>query len=145
MTNNHFPTHNEYFLNFNYGKVVTGPNNPDVAVAIYDLKGGLAHRTCIGELTLTQATQMVEEQNAYVTYFFGSSGYRDNDNNSWHFLSGENYLMACVMDRQVWVVTDKGFPFVFTPNCPHFDLIKDIVVAQTAPRKNNVFAIGVKT
>jgi hypothetical protein len=27
----------EYFLNFNYGKVISGPRNTSVAVAIYDL------------------------------------------------------------------------------------------------------------
>jgi hypothetical protein len=145
MTNNPFPSQYEYLLNFNYGKLISGPRNIDVTVAVYDLGGVMVHRTCMGELTLDDATLMVEEKNAYVSYFFGSSGFRLSDDDPWHFLSDENYLMACVLDKQVWIVTDKGSPFVFTPNCPHFDLIKDIVVAQTAPRKNNVFAIGVKT
>jgi hypothetical protein len=145
MTNNHFSSNYEYSLNFNYGKVVAGPNNRDVAVAIYDLEGKLAHRTCVGEVTLREATQMVEEQDAYISYFFGSSGYRVNDGFSWEFLSDKQYLMALVLGKQVWIVIDNDYPFVFTPNCPHFELIKEIIFNQTAPRKNNVFSIGKKS
>lgn len=142
MTNKHFPTQHEYFLNFNYGKVVTGSNNPDEAVAIFDLQGRLSHKRCEGELTLAQATDLVETQDAYVSYFFGSSGFRISFNDPWHFLSDGKYLMACVLGKQVWVVIDNNRPFVFTPDCPHFDLVKEIVTAQTATKANNVFAIG---
>jgi hypothetical protein len=131
----------EYFLNFNYGKVISGPRNTSVAVAIYDLQGALAHKTCVGELRLTEATQLVEEKNAYVSYFFGSSGYRTGTDGPWQFLSHSQYLMACVLDKQVWIVIEDNKPFVFTPSCPHFDLIEDIIIKKTAPSKSNVVSI----
>jgi hypothetical protein len=141
MQNHQFQSLHEYFLNFNYGKVISGPRNFGVPVAIYDFQGAMAHRTCVGELTLEEATQLVEEKDAYVSYFFGSAGYRTNENESWHFLCTSHYLMACVLDKQVWIVINDNKPFVFTPNCPHFDLIESIVIKQTVPAKSNVVSI----
>ena len=141
MQNHQFQSLHEYFLNFNYGKVISGSGNLGVPVAIYDLQGAMAHRTCVGELTLEEATQLVEEKDAYVSYFFGSAGYRTNENESWHFLCTSHYLMACVLDKQVWIVINDNKPFVFTSNCPHFDLIESIVIKQTVPAKSNVVSI----
>jgi hypothetical protein len=75
----------------NAGTVKLSQTPVTVPVAVYDLQGSLANRTCIGELTLTQATQLVEEKDAYVSYFFGSVGYRLNENESWHF-----YLLVII-------------------------------------------------
>jgi hypothetical protein len=141
MSHDNFASTYEYSLNFNYGKVVAGPNNPDTVVAVYDSAGKLAHRTCIGEMTLALSAQEVEQPNVYYSYFFGSPGYRMDDNQSWQFLCNRTFLMACVSGKQCWVVTNNGEPFVVSPTSPDYALLADIIKQKNTPSPNNVVSI----
>jgi hypothetical protein len=85
-----------------------------------------------GEMPLTDIDSI-----GYLTGFFGSSGYKYNEFDSWHFCNG--WLLSFVNNRACYVVTDNGKPIVSVHGDKFYDKIQQIVSLGKTERPDNVF------
>ena len=121
-----------YNLNFNYGKVSV--NKPDQEyVCIYNQLGKQIHCLYAGEIDIAYTDE------GYISYFFGASGYRQSEDDSWTFCNP--LLEGYVYDNKCYVVTEKGRPIDCSNDHALYEQLQAIIDNGKLPPKNNVFSL----
>lgn len=121
-----------YNLNFNYGKVALTGNEKHVA-AVYNDLGKMQHIVFAGTVEITDTS------NGYLTSFFGSSGYKSNDNDSWTFCKGR--LVAYISTNRCYVVTDNNNPIDCTSSHALYDHLTSLIELGEVTPPNNVYVL----
>lgn len=121
-----------YNLNLNYGKVqVTGKG--EESAAVFNDKGKLVHLPFMGSVDINDAN------NGYLTSFFGSSGYKSNDYDSWTFCKG---LLVCyVKNDNCYAVTKDEKPIDCVGEHSLYDLVNKTRELEKAKRPSNVYIL----
>jgi hypothetical protein len=121
-----------YNLNHNYGKVTLTGNEKNVA-AVYNHLGKMQHIVFAGTVDITDTS------NGYLTLFFGSSGYKTNDDHSWTFCNG--FLVCYVENNTCFAVTDNNNPIDCTPSHTLYKRLTGLIELGDALPPNNVFRL----
>jgi hypothetical protein len=121
-----------YNLNLNYGKVqVTGKG--EERAAVLNDKGKLIHLPFKGSVDIN------DTNNGYLTSFFGSSGYKVNDDDSWTFCKG--LLVGYVTDNRCYVVTDNNNQIDCTSSHALYDHLTSLIELGEVRPSNNVYKL----
>jgi hypothetical protein len=121
-----------YNLNHNYGKVTLTGNEKHVA-AVYNHLGKMQHIVFAGTVDITDTS------NGYLTLFFGSSGYKTNDDDSWTFCKG--LLAGYVTDNRCYVVTDNNKPIDCVSSHALYDQLTSLIALGNLMPAYNVYSL----
>ena len=104
----------ELNLNFNYGKRAVGSIGTHGEAVAVDTENGMRHFKFNGflhgiELPLMERHYGTDSVKCLT--FFGSSGYRFNEDDSWRFCAGSERLVAIVVNDRVYcLLNSDGTP-----------------------------------
>jgi hypothetical protein len=82
---------------------------------------------------------ITDTSNGYLTSFFGSSGYKTNDDDSWTFCKG--LLVGYVTDNRCYVVTDNNNPIDCTSSHALYDHLTSLIELGEVMPPNNVYKL----
>lgn len=121
-----------YNLNLNYGKVqVTGKG--EERAAVFNDKGKLVHLPFKGSVDINDA------DNGYLTSFFGSSGYKVNNDDSWTFCKG--LLAGYVENNQCYVLNENNKPIDCVTSHALYDHLTSLIKLGEVTPPNNVYVL----
>lgn len=104
----------QLLLNFNYKKVqVSIGCTQKVAVTMNASR--FEHFEFAGFLCLESAIERINDSDsAYFAAFFGSSGWRQLAIDSWSFTGKEEYMVAFLIEDEVYAITNGALPLVWS-------------------------------
>jgi hypothetical protein len=121
-----------YNLNLNYGKVqITGKG--EERAAVFNDKGKMVHLPFKGSVDINDAN------NGYLTSFFGSSGYKANNDDSWTFCIG---LLLCYVESDCcYALTQDDKPIDCTSSHALYDHLTSLIALGDAIPPSNVYKL----